>query len=205
MMAGGLCYTDKGDISVIGGLAKEFFIRVGKKYGYNSTFWNFEPHIATEIFFDFITEHKIDVFLNHYLTENENAVIKIGTKISSFQTDGPNGTDFFKASMFIDASYEGHLMAAAGVSYTWGRESVKDFNESYAGYRGPGGDDSNGMDFTVKVNPYFDNGTLISHVQPAPTTAIGDADKLVQAYNFRFVERRGERKKCSDGNFDKKK
>lgn len=185
MVAGGLGNTDVGNSKVIGGLALEFFKRVGDKYSNTGPQWRFEPHVASVVFNEMIKESGIDVYLNRYLSEGPNAVVKAGTVIQSITTEGPNGSDTFTATMFIDASYEGTLMAAAGVSYFVGREASKDFNESYAGYRGPGGNDNNGMDFSVKVSPYYEDGSLIPHVQSAPKTNVGDGDDLVQAYNFR--------------------
>lgn len=185
MVAGGLSATDTGNTKVIGGLANEFFTRVGGKYNMSQPEFKFAPHVASEVFHDMITESKIDLYLDRYLAEDGSGVVKDNSRIASIKTVSPNGTDSFKSKFFIDASYEGTLMAMSRVSYTVGREGVKDFNESYAGYRGPGGLDYHGMDWGVSVSPYWDNGTLLPHVQETPTSAIGDGDKHVQAYNFR--------------------
>src|SRR5690606_53444 len=142
MVAGGLANTDVGNSKVIGGLALEFFKRLGQKYDNDGPQWKFEPHAASVVFNEMIKEGGIDVYLNYYLSEGPTAVVKQGTVIQSITTEGPNGSDTFTAAMFIDASYEGTLMAAAGVSYFVGREASKDFNESYGGYRGPGGNDN---------------------------------------------------------------
>ena len=185
MVAGGLSATDTGNTKVIGGLAHEFFTRVGQKYNMSTPEYKFSPHVASAVFQDMITESKIDVYVDRYLAEDGSGVVKNTNQIVSIKTISPDGMDTFKSKMFIDASYEGTLMAMAGVSYTFGREGTTDFNESYAGYRGPGGLDYHGMDWGVSVSPYWDNGTLLPHIQETPTSAIGDGDKHVQAYNFR--------------------
>src|SRR5262249_25814728 len=138
MTSGGLGWTDSGDKAVVGGIAREFYQRVKKhydrpeawKYGkredYNSyrpaddTMWTFEPHVAERILRDMLTEHKVAVVLGERLKESGGA-----RRISPMGPIGPiemQSGKKYHARVFIDATYEGDLMAAAKVSYTVGRE-----------------------------------------------------------------------------------
>jgi hypothetical protein len=178
LVAGGLSGTDKGNVAVIGGLAQEFFAKVGAHYN-EPVEWNFEPHIATEVFQDMVRDPKITLVLDAPLREPDG-VQKRGTRILSLTTkDGR----IFRALLFADCSYEGILMGEAGVSYTWGRESSVQYGESLAGVRGQQRLDHH---FTVRVSPYDADGKLLPEVQPGPKGKLGDGDKKVQAYGFRM-------------------
>src|SRR3954468_9983787 len=113
MVSGGLGWTDYGRKEVIGGYSLEFFERVGKKYGRDIE-WHFEPHVAETVFGEMVKQAGVHVFLDHQLRER-NGVGKSGTRIAEIRTD--HGVSF-RGRMFADASYEGDLMAQAGVSYT---------------------------------------------------------------------------------------
>lgn len=176
MVSGGLGWTDYGKKEVIGGYALEFFRRVGKKYGEPLT-WHFEPHVAEAVFDDLVKEARVQVFLQHRLRE-KGGVSRKGTTIESIAFE--NGASF-RGRIFADASYEGDLMAQAGVAYTWGREGSREFDESLAGVR----DRTPKHQFIVPVNPYDEKGRLLPEVSPGPRGAPGAADKKVQAYNFR--------------------
>ncbi len=115
-MSGGLGWTDYGKKEVIGGYALEFFRRVGKKYGEPLT-WHFEPHVADAVFGELVKEARVQVFLQHRLRE-KGGVTRKGTRIENIAFE--NGASF-RGRIFADASYEGDLMAQAGVAYTWGR------------------------------------------------------------------------------------
>src|SRR5881227_1826868 len=114
MVSGGLGWTDYGKKQVIGGYSLEFFERIGRKYG-RDVEWHFEPHVAEAVFDDLVKEAGVTVFLDQRLREKE-AVRKAGTRLTEIVTE--NGTPY-RASIFADATYEGDLMAQAGVSYTW--------------------------------------------------------------------------------------
>lgn len=125
MCSGGLGHTDRGRIETIGGLSREFFERVGKHYG-KPIEWYLEPHVAEQAFLEILAEAKVPVQYEHRL----RAMQKDGGRIRAIELD--NGAAF-TAKMFIDASYEGDLMARAGVSYVIGRERRDQYGEPLAG------------------------------------------------------------------------
>jgi hypothetical protein len=178
LVAGGLSGTDKGNVNVIGGLSHDFFARVGAHYG-EPIEWNFEPHIATQVFQDMLKESGVTLILDEPLRE-PNGVQKRGTQIRSITTQDGR---VFRARLFADCSYEGIFMGESGVSYTWGRESSAQYGESLAGVRGQQRLDHH---FTVRVSPYDKDGKLLPEVQPGPKGDLGDGDKKVQAYGFRL-------------------
>jgi hypothetical protein len=178
MVAGGLSSSDHGNVSVVGGIAHEFFARVGEHYG-ELIEWNFEPHVASLVFNNFLAENHVDTYFDSPILEH-GGVTKTGNHISSITTSG--GT-IFGAALFADCTYEGELMGLAGVSYTWGRESQTDYDESLAGVQLMQRPEHM---FTVPVSPYGANGYLLPGVQPVTDSTIGDGDKKVQAYGFRM-------------------
>jgi len=177
MVSGGLGWTDYGKKEVIGGYSLEFFHRVGAKYGRDLE-WHFEPHVAEAVFNDLVNEAGVGVFLQHRLRE-KNGVVRNGTALTQIVTE--DGTPF-RARIFADASYEGDLMAQAGVSYTWGREGVSEYNESLAGVR----DRTPLHQFRAAVSPVDSSGRLLPEMMPRSSDPVGAADKRVQAYNFRL-------------------
>jgi len=154
MMAGGLTKTDIGNRDTIGGISAEFFARVLKYY--QATYGPeseqvktskegafFEPKIAAAIFREMLAEAGVNVLLKHELS---SATLD-GKSISSVTLldSATNTRNEFKAKVFIDATYEGDLLAAAGVPYRVGREAKAEFSEPLAGmsdgpeqYRGTG-------------------------------------------------------------------
>jgi hypothetical protein len=177
MVSGGLGWTDYGRKEVIGGYSLEFFERVGAKYG-RPIEWHFEPHVAEAVFNDLVHEAGVRLFLNHRLREKDG-VRKSGTRLTElFAEDGTS----FRARIFADATYEGDLMAQAGVSYTWGREGVKEYNESLAGVR----DHTPLHQFRAAVSPVDSSGNALPEIMPRSKDPVGAADKRVQAYNFRL-------------------
>ncbi|HEY1084698.1 MAG TPA: FAD-dependent oxidoreductase [Prosthecobacter sp.] len=112
----------------IGGFADEFYRRLGKHYGTGQPEYFFESSVAEKVYLDMLKEARVEVLFG----ESVDKVTKDGTKISSITlTDGNE----FKARVFVDAGYEGDLMARAGVKYTVGRESKAEFDEEAAGIR----------------------------------------------------------------------
>ncbi len=176
MVSGGLGWTDYGRRQVIGGYSLEYFERVGKKYGKDIE-WHFEPHVAEQVFRELVQETGVEVFYRHRLRE-KGGVVKDGTRVRSIALD--NGATF-AGRIFADATYEGDLMAQAGVSYTWGREGMNEYGESLAGVR----DRTPKHQFTVKVGPYDEKGRLLPEISPEKKAPAGSADRKVQAYNFR--------------------
>jgi len=183
MVSGGLGWTDYGRKEAIGGSSLEFFERVGRKYGRDIE-WHFEPHVAEEVFADLIKEAGVTVFLDQRLRE-KNGVEKSGTRLTSITME--RGARF-SAAIFADGSYEGDLMAQAGVSYTWGREAISAFNESLAGVR----EQTPLHQFRAAVSPYDASRRLLPEVMPRTQDPVGAADKRVQAYNFRLCMTRAE-------------
>jgi hypothetical protein len=140
MVTGGLGQTDIGDSSVIGGAAEQFFQLVCSLYNRTGACYTFEPHVAEAAYMKLISNAtNLQLITEQTLT----AVSKTGTVINSITTAPSNlvhsGLDYasqltdYAGSVFIDGSYEGDLLAMAGVSFSWGRESITDYNESLAG------------------------------------------------------------------------
>lgn len=208
LTSGGLGYTDTGNKSVIGGLSREFYHRVWLHYndsaawnwqkhsefgnkgqgtvamdGENRTMWIFEPHVAEQVFEDFVAENNIKVYRDEWL-DRENGVTKSDGKIISITTLSGKT---FTGKMFIDATYEGDLMAAAGVSYHVGRESMDTYNEKWNGVQT--GVLHHQHWFRAKISPYKVPGDpssgLLPLISPDPPGEYGSADNKIQAYCFR--------------------
>ncbi len=178
MTSGGLGWTDIGHVGTgyIQGMANEFYARINQKYGRNVNY-EFEPHVAESVFNDMVNETSVTVYSNQYLV----SVVKQGNKLIAATM---NNGKIFRASQFIDASYTGDLMAAAGVAYTIGRESTNAYGESLAGVRPPD------TSFGANVNPYVVSNNpssgLLPLIQSNSLATLGSADSLVQTYNFRM-------------------
>lgn len=206
LSAGGLGWTDSGKKHVIGGLSRAFYQRIYSHYqkpdawtwqtqkqygnqgqgtpaidGNNRTMWIFEPHAAEAVFEALIREYDIPVHRDHWL-DREDGVAMDGKRITAITT--LNGKTF-RGKMFIDATYEGDLLAAAGVSYTVGRESNQTYGETLNGNQ-PG---RRSHQFTKDVDPYVVPGDpssgLLPRIQAGSTGELGAGDHRVQAYCFR--------------------
>jgi hypothetical protein len=182
MVSSGLGYTDLGKKQVIGGFAFEFYQRVRAHYGvkdYSSNAaWYHEPHVAEKILREMLTEAGVRLFERTRIKEHD-AVRKRGVRLLSFETESG---DAFAASVFIDASYEGDLMARSGVTWTYGRESAAEYGEALAGVR----EKTPFHQFLVDIRPGDAQGTLLPEVRAQATPPPGSADQAVQAYNFRM-------------------
>jgi len=185
LSSGGLGYTDIGNKYAISGLALDFYRRIGKHYGKFDQ-WIFEPHIAEEIFNDYFRRAKVEVLYEHRIIEtkkSEGFIRWIIVENSSSPLSSTNKT--IEAKMFIDCSYEGDLMAGAGVSYTVGRESNALYNETYNGVQL-----MDGHQFPDGVDPYKIPGDstsgLLWGISNEKLMGAGSGDKKVQAYNFRI-------------------
>ena len=178
MVSGGLGWTDYGRKEVIGGYSFEFFERVGAKYG-RPIEWHFEPHVAEVVFNDLLKESGVRVMVQNRLRES-SGVVKTGTRVD--RNRDSRMAPWFVRRIFVDASYEGDLMAQAGVSYTWGREGTGEYHESLAGVR----DRTPLHQFRAAVSPIDAAGMLLPEIMPRTPDAVGAADKRVQAYNFRL-------------------
>jgi hypothetical protein len=183
MATGGLSRTDFGKKEVIGGYALEFYWRVGLKYDIGryaqDVAWFYEPRVGEAVFREMLQQARIEVLFGQRLRE-PNGVQKNGTRIVSITTeDGVTRP----ARAFADCSYEGDLMAQAGVSFTWGRESTSAYGESLAGVR----DRTPKHQFLSQISPRDEKGNLLPEIYSGPRGNPGDADKKVQSYNFRMI------------------
>jgi hypothetical protein len=190
MVSGGLGVTDVGNAQAIGGYAREFFDRVHnhylKEYGEGSEQvkdcaggFRFEPHVAERVFKDLLDEGPIPTHFHCPLS----AVERQGNRIVSVTADPDKGPLLrFKAAVFIDASYEGDLMARAKVRYAVGREGKDQYGESIAGVQ----KHSPAHQWGVRVAPFGDDKKLLPLIQAGSLAAPGSGDKRTQAYNFRL-------------------
>lgn len=176
LTSGGLGFTDFGNKAAVGGIALEFYKRLGVHYGVEAE-WRFEPHVAEKVLTAWLAEVGIVVHHGHYL---DTAIVRDGRITEITFTHGARA----KADYFIDASYEGDLLAAAGASFTVGRESNATYGESLNGAIV-----HSKHQFDLPVDPYVRAGDLSSGLLPGiepgqPETGAGD--HRVQAYNFRL-------------------
>jgi hypothetical protein len=209
MTSGGLGFTDSGNAGSIGGLSREFYHRIYLEYQKDETWkwekmneygnegqgtkairqddktmWIFEPHVAEKVFDDWIAEFKIPIICEAYL-DREKGVKKEGTRIVSITTlDGK----IYNGKMFIDATYEGDLMAAAGVSYHVGRESNATYDETWNGNQF--GVKHHGHYFKSPVDPYKIPGDpksgRLKYIDDSTEGINGEGDNRIQAYCYRM-------------------
>lgn len=211
LTSGGLGWTDSGNKDVIGGLSREFYHRVWQHYrkpeawrqqkreeygnkgqGHSAIddasecAWVFEPHVAERVYDEWVKELDIPVVREAWL-DRENGVKKDGARILSITTlDGRS----FAGNMFLDTTYEGDLMAAAGVDYHVGREANSVYDEEHNGVQV--GVLHHRHHFGVlphPISPYKVPGDPSSGVLARISTAHpgekGEGDHRVQAYCFR--------------------
>lgn len=187
LSSGGLGATDVGDSSAIGGLSYDFYRRVkGWDFGSDGNY-NIEAYKAEAVYDAMVAEAGVDVFRNERLDRGSGGVAKSGATITSIATLAGST---FHAGAFIDGTYEGDLLAAAGGSYTVGREARSQYGEHYNGLAYDetrehvfGNDD---------VNPYVTpgdpgDGLLPGVHEPAPVGTSGEADHRIQAYCYRMT------------------
>ncbi|XHR28701.1 MAG: FAD-dependent oxidoreductase [Chthoniobacteraceae bacterium] len=181
MSSSGLGWTDVGHLgdAYIQGLAREFYTRVGAKYGASKAKWTFEPHVAEAVFNDMAQQAGVSVYLDQRLAKTAMK----GPNIAEIAMDNGN---VFRAKVFIDASYEGDLLKQAGVSYTVGREANAQYGETLNGIQTK----THGNNLPGGIDPYRVKGDPASGLLPGvnadPGGAVGSADKKVQAYCYRM-------------------
>ncbi|MCA9036644.1 MAG: FAD-dependent oxidoreductase [Planctomycetaceae bacterium] len=202
LTSGGLGMTDSGDKRMIGGISREFYQRIKKHYDspdawvhekpgdYNryrpneDAMWTFEPHVAEATFRDMLAETNVSVVFGERL-DRTNGVIQENHRLVSIRME--SGT-VYTGDQFIDCTYEGDLMAAAGVTYTVGRESNSQYGETLNGNQ-PHKNVHNHR-FVKNVDPYNVPGDsssgLLPEIDDSGTGAEGAADHRVQAYCFRM-------------------
>ncbi|MEX2579547.1 MAG: FAD-dependent oxidoreductase [Verrucomicrobiales bacterium] len=203
LSSGGLGSTDTGRSEAIGGLGREFYRRIKKHYDDEANWtradrddyrfyrpgddamWRFEPAVAERVFQEMIEEAGVVVALGQRL-DREDGVRKENGRIASITMEGGR---VFTGEVFLDTSYEGDLMAAAGVSYTVGRESNDQYGETLNGVQKEITDKRVG-EFVEPVDPYVVPGDpssgLLPHVHDEDPGRDGEADHRVQAYCFRM-------------------
>ncbi|GAB1452220.1 FAD-dependent oxidoreductase [Draconibacterium sp.] len=219
LTTGGLGQTDIGNKQVVGGISREFYQNIKKHYempeswkwqkrseyidgGQTRTkegedaMWTFEPSAAMKVYKKMIAAEKIDLVFGKKLNRDKGVKKQDARIVEITMTDGTS----YKSKMFIDATYEGDLMATAGVSYTVGRESNKQYGETLNGVQA--NDFSVTLRKTVSTNSY--NHNFIDGVDPYvvkgdPSSGLlpfiieggpgidGTGDKGIQAYCFRMT------------------
>lgn len=209
LSSGGLGKTDTGKKGVIGGLSREFYQRVFNHYqkpeawkwqkqseygdrgqgsvandGDLRTMWIFEPHVAEQVFEDFVKDFGISIYREEWLNR-EQGVAKENGRITAFKTLSGKT---FKGKMFIDATYEGDLMASANVSYHVGREANSVYGEEWNGVQL--GVLHHRHWFAEDLSPYVIPGDKSSDLLPRVSAEDpgkkGEGDKKIQAYCFRM-------------------
>ena len=193
MMTGGLGMTDVGNARVIGGLALEVFSRIGAAYNASAgapPVFKFEPHVALDVFEALIRETNGLVTLA--TGQTVVSVAKQGAALASIacadtlalEAGGAAAPVVYEGTAFIDASYEGDLLALAGVSTAVGREASATYGESLAGRLAvPNG--VGGHQFSVAVNATAPDGGLLPMLT-GPPGPVGGGDDKEQAFNFRL-------------------
>jgi hypothetical protein len=177
MTTGGLGETDFGKKHVIGGMSRQFYRDLGKHYRHHEEVWKFEPHAAQAIIDGYARDAGVAVHYCQYL----DSVELDGQRIVSVRMLGGLTV---RARMFIDATYEGDLLAKAGVRYTVGREANSVYGETINGVQVRGA-----HQFSHAVDPYIEAGNPASGVLPLvnqqDAAPAGSGDHRIQAYNFR--------------------
>jgi hypothetical protein len=220
MTTGGLGQTDIGNKHVIGGISREFYQNIRKYYdnpnnwkwqsrddymdtGQTRTdknedaMWTFEPSAALKVYQQMLASEKVDIIYGERLNR-KTGVVKSNGRIIVIQME--NGSKY-SGKIFIDATYEGDLMAASGVSYSIGRESNKEYGETLNGVQA--NKINRTLKWTVSRNGYnhnFADGVDPHVIKGDPNSGLlpyiveggrpgidGHGDKGIQAYCFRMT------------------
>ena len=219
LTTGGLGRTDMGNKNAFGGIAREFYHHIWKHYNQpenwiretretylgaqametytdDSTMWAFEPAAALKVYKDMLASEKVILVYSQRL-DRAGGVIREGGRIRQIRME--NGT-VYEGKMFIDATYEGDLMAAAKVSYTYGRESNQEYGETLNGVqanrvnlslKGRVSKNAWNHNFVPGVDPYVVKGDkssgLLPFISPEKPGLDGSGDKKIQAFCFRMT------------------
>lgn len=179
----------------VGGLAREFYRRISLKYNRNGAFdaiaangtkntglWRFESHVAEQVYDAWVKEARVTVLRGHRLKETGGVTME-KLKIAAITCE--NGA-VIQGKVFIDATYEGDLLAFAGLSFAVGREGNAKYRETTNGLQL----DSKHKQLDKAIDPYVRPGDpssgLIYGVQPTPAGKNGDPDQGIQGYCFRL-------------------
>jgi hypothetical protein len=179
MTTSGVSVADIGSARTVGGIAAEAYLRIGRAYGHAGPVYDYEPHVATGVLTAMLRGAGVTVVTGQPVA----GVTRRHGAIASLETEA--GTTV-RAAQYVDASYEGDLMARTGVAWTAGRESAVTYGESLAGYRpAPAG-----TGFPRPVDAYrapaLASSGLLDGVSSLPATAPGRADGAAMAYAFRL-------------------
>jgi len=206
LSSGGLGFTDMGDERTVGGMSREYFHRIWEYYqkpeawkfqpretfrssGQHGPAFNekleigtvFEPHVAERLFDQVLAESGVELIRDRL--DRSSKIVKSANRIARVRME--SGKEV-RAGVFIDATYEGDLMAEAGVTYTVGREANSQYDEKANGIqKGHKGNQlPKGIDpHVIKGDP---SSSLLPRVNPNTGGENGDADKRVQAYCYRM-------------------
>jgi len=204
LTSGGLGRTDIGNKAAIGGIAREFYQRVHRYYGQKKAWtretrsdyvaragdlvdadamWGFEPHVAEKIFREMLAEAGVKLVCGQRL-DLGNGVRKQGARISAIVMESG---EVYVGRAFIDATYEGDLMAKAGVSYAVGREANSRYGETLNGVETRY---ATQHQFNLPVDPFVIPGNAQSGLLPGVHSGSpgveGEGDRRIQAYNYRM-------------------
>lgn len=201
LTSGGLGRTDSGNKRVIGGMSREFYQRLHQHYSKDSSWknqakesysgyhpkddaiWGFEPKVAEMVFREMLAEAGVEVVYGERL-DRKNGVTKNGPVIASMAMESGK---VFEGKIFMDATYEGDLMAASGVNYHVGREPNSKYGESLNGVQSLRARSHQFMD---GVDGYVRKGDpssgLLPGIQAGGPGEEGEGDDKVQAYCFRM-------------------
>jgi hypothetical protein len=201
LTAGGLGWTDSGRKGAVGGISREFYQRVKKHYDKSEAWtfqksedysryrpdddamWVFEPHVAEQTFEQLVSEYDIPVHRDQWL-DRKNGVEKDGSRIVSITMMSGRT---YRGKVFIDATYEGDLMASAEISYHVGREGNDVYGETLNGVQTR---NAISHQFTKPVDPYIKPGEpasgLLPRIHAGSPGKEGRGDHRVQAYNYRM-------------------
>jgi len=210
LTTGGLSWTDIGNKQVVGGIAREYYQRIKAKYEPGGMWahesrtdyytkkrssnregedamWTFEPKVASEVYRDLMKEHGITPQMNKRLDLRPGrGVKKRGPWIEAIVLE--DGTEY-RGGMFIDATYEGDLMAKAGISHATGREANAKYQETYNGiqtawkHRHQFPDGCNVSPYVKADNP---RSGLLPIIDPTGPGVEGEGDQRVQVYCYRL-------------------
>ncbi len=201
LTSSGLGWTDLGNTAILGGLSREFYHRVYLHYSQQPN-WNsikgmngqgtaafnqttqiasiFEPKVAEGIFHDLLEENNVPVFTG--LLDLGSGVIMSGRRITGLKMEDGG---VFRGKMFIDASYEGDVMAGAGVSWFIGREANSVHGEGNSGVQQGKGGNNVTLPISAYINPAKPADGLLPGIEPA-LAPNGSGDHRLQAYCYRM-------------------
>lgn len=202
MSTNGLGWSDTGNHRAIGGLSLEFYRKVKRYYDDPSVWahasrpaqaenfvdgdamWQFEPKVAERIFEDWAKQAGVIIVRNQPLDRSKRGVEMDGNRITAFRSKTGQR---FEGKIFIDATYEGDLMAGAGISFTVGRESNATYGETLNGVQLA---NTTNHQFTLDIDPYRVPGDpssgLVPRISAERPARDGTADGKIQAYTYRM-------------------